>query len=99
MSRYHDYLCSAAWQRKRQSALELAGYRCQDCGVDRELEVHHLTYDRLGNEVLSDLRVLCRPCHGERHGYDRPEVGMEPIQSILHRVLARLDATAAEPVS
>lgn len=25
--------------------------------------MHHLTYDRLGNEQDSDLQALCKPCH------------------------------------
>ena len=28
-----------------------------------DLEVHHRIYERLGNEVLSYLVVLCRRCH------------------------------------
>jgi hypothetical protein len=29
--------------------------------------VHHLTYERLGNEHLSDVIVLCLACHGKEH--------------------------------
>ena len=31
------------------------------------LQVHHLTYIRLGNEDLSDLRVLCEWHHKQEH--------------------------------
>ena len=31
------------------------------------LDVHHLTYERLGREKDEDLRVLCRACHGDEH--------------------------------
>jgi len=31
------------------------------------LDVHHLLYDRLGHEKLSDLIVLCRLCHNAFH--------------------------------
>jgi hypothetical protein len=27
------------------------------------LDVHHLTYEYLGDEPLEDLEALCRPCH------------------------------------
>ena len=27
------------------------------------LETHHLNYERFGCERMSDLRVLCKPCH------------------------------------
>jgi 5-methylcytosine-specific restriction endonuclease McrA len=33
-----------------------------------DLEVHHRIYERLGNEVLSYLVVLCRRCHQHYHG-------------------------------
>lgn len=32
------------------------------------LEVHHLTYERLGQELDDDLIVLCDRCHCEQHG-------------------------------
>jgi 5-methylcytosine-specific restriction endonuclease McrA len=31
------------------------------------LHVHHITYDRLGNEAMADLRGLCAKCHKEVH--------------------------------
>lgn len=32
------------------------------------LEVHHLTYARLGRELPDDLIVLCPACHAAAHG-------------------------------
>lgn len=60
---YRDYLASPEWSARRRRALMLAGHKCQDCGVKKHLEVHHLTYDYLGEESDSDLRVLCPACH------------------------------------
>lgn len=37
------------------------------------LEVHHLTYERLGREADDDLIVLCPSCHREQHGIPEPE--------------------------
>lgn len=59
---YRDYIASPAWQQKRRSILAAANYRCQECGA-QATDVHHVTYERLGNEQPSDLRALCRPCH------------------------------------
>ena len=39
--------------------------RIPDC--DSRLQVHHLTYDNLGNEPLSDLIVLCEFHHEQEH--------------------------------
>ena len=53
----------------RDAKLSIAGYRCEQCGARDRLDVHHLTYDRFGgDERMSDLRVLCRPCHNKAHG-------------------------------
>jgi 5-methylcytosine-specific restriction endonuclease McrA len=61
---------SDGWQLRRQSALERAKHRCQDCGRTGGLDVHHLTYRRVGRERLRDLRAVCRECHRKRHrGY------------------------------
>jgi hypothetical protein len=31
------------------------------------LDVHHRTYERVGQEQLRDLIVLCRTCHSRYH--------------------------------
>jgi len=39
---------------------------CERCVKKSEaLEVHHLTYERFGHELDSDLQALCHPCHKE----------------------------------
>lgn len=65
---YEAYLKSPTWAEKRQAKLAEAGYKCQDCRCDERLEVHHLTYERLGFERLTDLQVLCHWCHMLEHG-------------------------------
>ena len=64
---YLAYLNSPAWRATRNRALHLAGWRCQRCGGKRDLQVHHLTYDRLGAEWDQDLEVLCDGCHRRTH--------------------------------
>lgn len=60
---YKEYIQSAAWKLKADAAKKRAGYRCQVCyGTDR-LQAHHRTYIRLGNELLTDITVLCDKCH------------------------------------
>ncbi len=73
--RYEAYLKTQVWAGKRMRALTLAGYKCELCGLEAPefsytpiiLDVHHLTYDRLGYEAPEDLQVLCRPCHSSVH--------------------------------
>jgi len=64
------YLFSPEWQRTRENALLAAGHECQKCGARGRgvtLDVHHLTYERLGDELPADLIVLCRGCHQTEH--------------------------------
>lgn len=69
---YAEYLESTVWQGKRVGALERAGDRCQVCNSDKQLNVHHRTYERVGDEAPEDLTVLCRSCHETHHGIGEP---------------------------
>lgn len=63
-ARYRIYLTSDRWRQKRSVRLRMDGFRCVRCDSARRLEVHHLNYDRLGDEdVDRDLITLCRRCH------------------------------------
>ena len=62
---YHEYLKSDRWQHLRRSVLRRDNELCI-CGA-KATEVHHKTYERLGNEPLSDLVSLCRNCHQNVH--------------------------------
>ncbi len=61
---YAEYLASPHWLETRAAAIARAGGRCALCpreGVP--LEVHHRSYERLGEELPEDLTVLCGLCH------------------------------------
>jgi 5-methylcytosine-specific restriction endonuclease McrA len=63
---YVTYMQSEAWQQFHQRMIDIVGGLCERCDTtedDVTLEVHHLTYERLGHEDVEDLRVLCPPCH------------------------------------
>ena len=61
-----EYYKTDEWKRKRMNRLRMDAFRCVNCGGSVDLDVHHLGYDRFGVEdVKSDLRTLCRRCHGE----------------------------------
>lgn len=68
---YHAYIRSQDWIDKSNKAKKRAGYRCQLCNAPEgevTLNTHHRTYERLGNEIPSDLIVLCSDCHKTHHG-------------------------------
>ena len=59
---------SERWQEQRRGALQRAGYKCQLCSrTTGQLHVHHNDYSRLGNELPTDLVVLCERCHNVFH--------------------------------
>lgn len=64
---YQDYLKSTYWKQRRYAALERVEFRCQLCGESDSLEVHHLSYERLGNEDPADLFVICKSHHWMQH--------------------------------
>lgn len=64
---YEDYIASPEWCIRRERALMIAGNHCQLCGAKNNLEIHHNTYEHLGNELDHELFVLCEPCHAKHH--------------------------------
>lgn len=71
---YQKYLDSPEWAERRKYKLEQTGHRCQGCGDDERLEVHHLSYQRFGHERPEELMVLCHLCHMHEHGRT-PNIG------------------------
>lgn len=61
---YYRYLASPEWGAKRAAVLSRDGYTCQMCFRSRATQVHHLNYERVGDELLEDLVSVCRPEHG-----------------------------------
>lgn len=41
--------------------------RCEGCGGQLPLELHHLTYETVDEEMPDDLVALCRDCHHQQH--------------------------------
>jgi hypothetical protein len=65
---YRSYIKSDAWRRKRIEVIRRAKGVCERCGRWPIVNVHHLTYQRLGNEMPGDLLGVCLVCHEELHG-------------------------------
>jgi len=65
---YKIYLKTDGWQRKRLDAIENARGVCEICGSGVDIQVHHKTYERRGEELPEDLIVLCEQCHKKEHG-------------------------------
>ena len=64
---YGDYISSAEWLNKRQLVLKRDNNICQACLINKAEEVHHKTYDNLGNEFMFELISVCKKCHDRIH--------------------------------
>ena len=67
---YDAYLNSDLWAQRRSWVMRRAGNQCERCGR-AAYQVHHRTYDRVGQELPDDLVALCDQCHMEVHGRDK----------------------------
>jgi len=63
---YEEYVNSWLWKDKNDFLIELKE-KCEKCGSKKNLVVHHLNYERVGNEGMRDLMVVCSKCHKEIH--------------------------------
>ncbi|MCI5635466.1 MAG: hypothetical protein SO136_08625 [Sarcina ventriculi] len=45
----------------------LGNYQSAKCGARNKLQVHHLSYQHLGDELDCELMVLCHSCHQKVH--------------------------------
>jgi hypothetical protein len=65
---YADYLRSEHWKSLRSKKKgSVAAVRCAICGATDQIETHHLQYKNIFDVLTSDLRLLCRECHGVAH--------------------------------
>jgi len=66
---YAEKLNDLRWQRKRSRILERCSGKCEECGSNTGLDVHHCYY-RFGREPWQypdiALLALCRDCHKHR---------------------------------
>lgn len=53
---YHNWL--------RPSILRIKGEKCEECSSNKDLQLHH---SDMGLINIDTLKVLCRPCHREKH--------------------------------
>lgn len=88
-TRYAAYLQSERWRETRNRALRRAYYRCERCHGKRSLEVHHLSYERLGAELPSDLEVVCHQCHADEHLAQMEQMPSQALYLKLAREVVR----------
>lgn len=89
---YDEYLDSTKWRTKRTHIRRRARGWCERCGWQRRVDVHHLTYERLGQELPGDLIAVCEECHQFLHGkssYDPASLPVSPGEIVVIREAKR----------
>lgn len=67
-ARYDAHINSPKWRMIANKVRARERGYCQGCGERDEYgHCHHADYSRMGDEMLFDLRWLCRPCHQKMH--------------------------------
>lgn len=96
--RYREYLNSDYWKTVTKAVKARAGYRCQVCNSEHDLQAHHRRYVNRGQELnhLDDLVCLCRRCHALFHGKLSEPVAPLPVAKPQRAAVAYVPAT---PVS
>lgn len=72
---YEDLLLTPEWKSKRGYILKRDNYKCQWCGKQEQLQVHHKYYSKYPNNVKVQpwnypndaLITLCNECHQKAH--------------------------------
>ena len=68
----HVNMANPKWRSLRERVFKRAGGICEGCGLRAASQVHHLTYEHLGDEFLWELQAVCIPCHERVHGDQGP---------------------------
>lgn len=86
-----EFYKSEKWEKIRQFLFSIRGKECETCKSKRNIQVHHLTYERFGGDELpEDLQILCSKHHREVHGIKnvkksgRPQYLCIPTSLILN---------------
>ncbi len=65
------YLKTDKWAMLRSKILERDGGICQGCLEKKAVQVHHITYENIGNEFCFELISLCDECHERVYSEDK----------------------------
>jgi len=97
---HSEYMQSDWWKAVRQAYIESGRpQECVACGQPR-FELHHVTYKRLGHELLDDLLAVCRVCHQEIHDeFNKRGSSLRKVtRAVIRRIRASLPRMFASAV-
>lgn len=68
---YSEYMKSDKWKAIRLKVLKRDNNLCQACLDAPAQDVHHKTYENIGDELMYELISVCRYCHFNRIHKDK----------------------------
>lgn len=74
---YYTYIKSKEWFDLKIDIIQKRGCLCEVCKKPKNpaaLQLHHLSYKRLFNELPQDLLLICRKCHMKEHGLTKKPI-------------------------
>jgi 5-methylcytosine-specific restriction endonuclease McrA len=86
------------WHQVSGEAMRRANFKCESCaaaGPRTLLVVHHLNYERPDAELLEDVQVLCRRCHGRAHSWWETEGKFLPDDDPVFDLLPSTEGKAS----
>src|SRR3990167_719821 len=86
---YQRYLLSRAWKEFREKVVASRGGKCEVCGEEYPLELHHRTYRAVGFERFEDVTVLCLFHHRFVTFYENKKRPMWEQEIVLQRLLRK----------
>lgn len=99
---YPAYLRSSNWSAVRRRYRESDLPQVCMCG-EEDVQLHHMTYERVGEEELTDLVPLCANCHVMIHVLERRGeialdfAGFESLARAMEYRKTRADSEALSP--
>lgn len=90
---YNDYINSITWKNFKLRYYADHPRRCSACGVDGQVDLHHMTYERIGREWDDDVVPLCRHCHYAVHTQHRSSNGS--LMAVTKKYIKDFKASAA----
>ena len=85
-AKYKKYLQSKEWANLKLDLLRERGCFCENCGKPKPpnvLHIHHKTYERIFNELATDLVILCPLCHKKEHGIGEKKKPLKPVKKAV----------------
>jgi 5-methylcytosine-specific restriction endonuclease McrA len=76
----------------RSKLIKERGYKCEQCGSERYISVHHIRWQcHGGSDNADNLKLLCHSCHKFEH-MQLPNIPKKSFKSSMNELIDELKA-------